>query len=220
MTSTTTRPQDAAEETRPPPWPLPRMRRRPAVAIATLAAAVLGALGIAWLWTSSTDAAQVVVATNDVPRGAVIQASDLGTARITLDPLLTPVPASRADELVGQRASTALSAGSLVTESMVEPETLPGEGMSLVPVALPPEQALGLGLEVGDRVKVVMTTPPGQQAEGNPAFTPAEVAGVAASPDTGTTVISLLVPDVDGPVLADRVATGNFYLVLDSREVG
>lgn len=219
MTSTTSRPREAADETAPPPSPLPRMRRRPAVAIATLAAAVLGALAIAWLWTSSDDATQVVVVTADVPRGAIIQASDLGTARITLDPLLAPIPAGRADELVGQRASTPLAAGTLVTESMVEAETLPGDGASLVPVALPPEQALGLGLEVGDSVKVVMTTPSGQEARGNPPFTSAEVAGVTSSPDTGTTVVSLLVPDVDGPVLADRVAAGNFYLVLDSREV-
>ncbi|WP_336706492.1 SAF domain-containing protein [Oerskovia sp. USHLN155] len=195
------------------------MRRRPALAIAALVAAVLGALGIAWLWTSSNEATQVIVVTADVPRGAAIQASDLATARVTLDPLLAPIPAARADELVGQRASAPLTAGTLMTESMVEPETLPGEGASLVPVALPPEQALGLDLEVGDRVKVVMTTPSGQEAGGNPPFTSAEVAGVTASPDTGTTVVSLLVPDVDGPVLADRVAAGNFYLVLDSREV-
>ena len=219
MTSTTTRPNKATEPAAPPPGPLPRMRRRPAVAVATLAAAALGSVGIAWVWTSTTAATQVVVVTNDVPRGAVIEASDVNTARITLDPLLKPIGASRLREVVGQRAATGLTAGGIVTESMLEPETIPGEGRSLVPVALPAEQAMGLDLQVGDHVKVVMTSPTGQDAAGNPPFTEADVAAVHPATETATPVVSLTVPVADGPVLAARIASGNFYLVLDSREV-
>jgi archaellum component FlaG (FlaF/FlaG flagellin family) len=219
MTSTATRHDKASDVAASPPGPLPRMRRRPAVAVAALAAAALGSVGIAWTWTSTTAATEVVVVTSDVPRGAVIQASDLGAARITLDPLLKPIDVSRRSEIVGQRAATDLVAGGIVTGSMFEPETVPGDGWSLVPAALPREQAMGLDLKAGDHVKVVETAPAGQQPEGNPPFTVAEVAAVHPATDTGTTVISLTVPVADAPVLAARIASGNFYLILDSRQV-
>ncbi|WP_407343388.1 SAF domain-containing protein [Pengzhenrongella phosphoraccumulans] len=194
------------------------MRRRPAVAVAALAAAALGSVTIAWVWTSTTTASEVLVVTGEVPRGAVIEASDLGTARITLDPLLKPIDASRRSEIVGQRAAAELTVGAIVTGSMFQSETVPGEGTSLVAVALPPEQATGLDLQGGDQVKVVQTAPAGQVAEGNPPFTVAEVAAVHPALETGATVVSLTVPVADAPVLAARIASGNFYLVLDSRE--
>ena len=222
MTSTTTQGDKATEQSAAPvpvAGPLPRMRRRPAVAVAALAAAALGSVAIAWAWTSTTAATEIVVVTGAVPRGAVIEASDLGTARITLDPLLKPIDASRRNEIVGQRAATELTAGAIVTGSMIEPETVPGEGTSLVPVALPLEQALGLDLQGGDQVKVIQTAPAGQVAEGNPPFTIAQVATVHPVIETGVTVVALTVPVADAPVLAARVASGNFYLVLDAREV-
>lgn len=218
MTSTTTRQDKATAQAPAPAGPLPKMRRRPGVVAAGIVAAITCSLGLGWLWSRADDAVEVVVATRDVPVGAVIEAGDLGTARIPLDPALDPIVASRAEEVVGQRAGSPLTAGSLVTEAMLEAEALPPDGMSLVPVTLPAERADGLDLRTGDRVKVVMTPPPGQLAEGNPQFTTAEVATVRFAPDTSQTVVSLLVGETDGPVLAARLATGNFYLVLDSRE--
>ncbi|QTE28575.1 SAF domain-containing protein [Pengzhenrongella sicca] len=225
MTSTSTRPDKTATPATgtaapvPVPGPVPKMRRRPAVAAAALAAAVFGAIATGWAWSSTTASTQVVVVTGDVPRGAVITAGDLGVARITLDPALRPVDASQRGDIVGQRAATALSVGAIVTASMFEPETVPGEGMSLVPVALPPEQSLGLNLQGGDQVKIVETPPAGQATEGNPPFTVAEVAAVHPVIETGATVVSVTVPAADAPVLAARIASGNFYLVLDAREV-
>ena len=219
MTSTATREGKTTTPAASPPGPLPRMRRRPGVAVAALAAAALGSVGIAWAWSSTTAATEVVVITHDVPRGAVIDSGDLAVARITLDPLLKPVTASRRSEIVGQRAATELTVGGIVTTSMFEPQTVPGAGRSLVPVPLPAEQALGLDLRGGDQVKVVETAPTGQNAQGNPPFTVAEVADVHPAATTGATVVSVTVPAADAPVLAARIASGNFYLVLDSREV-
>lgn len=218
MTSTITRTGASTDEASSPPSPIPRQRRRPAAAVATLAAAVVGALGIAYVWTQTTNASAVLVVTHDVARGEVIEADDLGTARISTDPVLKPIAATRRDAIVGQRASTAIPSGTLLTDAMVASSVVPGDGQSLVPVDLPAEQAAGLGLVVGDRVKVVLTAADGHEPSGNPQFTAAEVAGVTTSPDGTKTVVALVVPEADGPVLADRVAAGNFYVIVDSRQ--
>lgn len=218
MTSTATRPGKTTDERTSPPGALPRLRRRPAVVAAGAVVALASAGGLGWMFSQADDAVEVIVAAQDVGRGQVIKAGDLTTARITLDPALSPILASRAAEVVGQRVSVPLTAGGLVTEVMLAPEALPPDGMSLVPVTLPAERADGLDLQAGDRVKIVLTPPPGQEAEGNPPFSAAEVATVAPSADTVSTVVTLLVPEADGPVLAARLAAANFYLVLDSRE--
>ena len=218
MTSTTTRPNASTDEASPPPSPIPRSRRRPAAAVAALTAAVVGALGIAYVWTQTTNASAVLVVTHDVARGEVIQAADLGTARINADPALKPIAAARENAIVGQRAATSIPAGTLLSDAMVTTSVVPGAGQSMVPVDLPAEQAAGLGLVVGDHVKVVLTAADGQKPSGNPQFTAADVAGVTPSPEGTKTVVALVVSEADGPVLADRVAAGHFYVIVDSRQ--
>lgn len=215
MTTTTSR--QSTEPAPPALGPPPRLRRRPAVVAAGVVVALVSSLAVGWMWTRSNDRIEVLVAASAVPRGAVIDAGDLTTAHINSDESLDPLPASRAEDVVGQLAGADLSAGSLITGAMLQADAVPADGESLVPVTLPAELATGLDLQVGDRVKVVLTPGSGQEAAGNPAFTPAEVAGVSFAPETGATVVSVLVPETDGPVLAARVAAGNFYLVLDSR---
>jgi len=215
---TTTTPRRQSTEPAPPSLgPPPKLRRRPAVVAAGVVVALVSSLAVGWMWTRANDRVEVLVAAGDVPRGAVIEADDVTKARINPDAALDPLSASRAGDVVGQRAGADLSAGSLITDAMLESEPVPTDGESLVPVTLPAELASGLDLQVGDRVKVVLTPGSGQEAAGNPAFTASEVAGVSFAPETGATVVSVLVPEADGPVLAARVAAGNFYLVLDSR---
>ena len=218
MTSTTTRPEETTGERTSPPGAPPRLRRRPAIAAAGAVVALASAGGVGWLFSRTDDAVDIIVAAQDVGRGEVLEADDLTTARITLDPALSPILASRAAEIVGQRVSVPLTAGGLVTDAMLAPEALPPAGMSLLPVTLPAERADGLDLQPGDRVKIVLTPPPGQDPSGIPPFSTAEVATVAPSADTVSTVVTLLVPEAEGPVLAARLAAANFYLVLDSRE--
>jgi hypothetical protein len=199
----------------PPP---PKLRRRPALVAAAVAAICLGGLLGAWAWTSTTSTQEVLVARTEIPRGAVIEAGDLARARVNPDPALNPVPASRLEELVGQRAALDIAAGTLLTPATVDDQVVPEDGTSVVGVALLPGQAPGLDLQAGDRVRVVLT--PGVDGElvDSPAFTVAEVAAVRHIPETGQTVVDVLVPAAEATVLAARVATGNVALVLDSRE--
>lgn len=223
MTNTATRDGRAVDRestpAAPPLAPPPKLRRRPALVAASVAAICLGALLGAWAWTTTTNTAEVLAARDTIPRGSVIDAEDLERVRINADPALAPLPASSYDELVGQRAALDIAAGSLLTEESTASDVLPPEGMSVVGVALTPAQAPGLPLNSGDKVRVVVT--PGEGADvpaGSPSFSEAEVVGSQFDQATGLLIVDLLVPHADASVLAARVATGNVALVLDSGE--
>ena len=203
----------------PPLVPPPKLRRRPTIVAGAIAAVCLGAVLAAWAWSSSTSTQQVLVATAEIPRGSVIQAEDLTTARLNVDSAVAVLPASAADDLIGQRAALDVAAGGLLTPDVVQEGSLPASGQSVVGVALKPEQAPGETLMAGDLVRVVVT--PGQDGETPkiaPEFSAAEVVGIHHDSETGQTVVDLLVPHAEASLLAARVATGNVALVLDSRD--
>ena len=203
----------------PPLVSPPKLRRRPTIVAGAIGAVCLGAVLAAWAWSSSTSTQQVLVATAEIPRGSVIEAEDLTTARLNVDSAVAVLPASAADELIGQRAALDVAAGGLLTPDLVQGESIPASGESLVGVALKPEQAPGETLMAGDLVRVVVT--PGQDGETPkiaPEFSAAEVVGIHHDSETGQTVVDLLVPHAEASLLAARVATGNVALVLDSRD--
>lgn len=203
----------------PPLAPPPKLRRRPGIVAAGVAATCLGAILTAWAWTSTTNTQEVLAARDTIPRGAAITSEDIARVRINADPALTPLPASAYDEILGQRAALDIAAGTLLTDAAITSELLPPDGMSVVGVALTPAQAPGLALEAGAKVRVVLT--PGEGAEppaGSPAFSDAEVVGTRTDEMTGELVVDLLVPHADATVLAARVSTGNVALILDSGE--
>jgi hypothetical protein len=186
---------------------------------AAIGAICIGALLAGWAWTATTNTQDVLVARHSIERGAVIEADDLARVRLSADPALKPVAAAQFDQVVGQRAAMDIAEGGMLTPRSFTAEVVPGEGQSVVGVALTPAQAPGLGLQYGDKVRVVVTPAQGEELPaGTPLTNDASVVGVHTSDETGQTVIDLLVPKADATVLATRIATGNIALVLDSRE--
>jgi flagella basal body P-ring formation protein FlgA len=199
--------------------PAPKLRRRPALIAASVAAICLGGLLAAFAWTSTSNTQSVLAMRVAVERGAVIGPDDVMTVQVSTDPALRPVPASQASTVVGQRAATDIAAGTLVTLEQVSDAVLPAVGMSIVGVGLPASQMPGEPLLVGDRVRVVAT--PGQSGEviaGGQVTIAATVVGVRVNNENGQNVVSVQVPEQDAAELAARAATGNVALVLDSRE--
>lgn len=197
----------------------PKLRRRPVLIAAAIGAVLIGAALAGWAWTATTNTQEVLVARNSIERGGVIEADDLVVARVNADPALKPVAASQRDDVVGQRAGMDIAAGGLLTANSFTSEVEPGEGQSVVGVALTPAQVPGLDLRYGDAVRLVVTPVQGEEPRpGAPLVNAATVVGVGTSEETGQTVVDLLVPQADAAVLAARVATGNVALVLDSRE--
>ena len=199
--------------------PAPKLRRRPALIAASVAAICLGGLLAAFAWTTTSSTQSVLAMRVAVERGAVIGPDDVMTVQVSTDPALRPVPASEASTVVGQRAATDIAAGTLVTLEQVSDTVLPAVGMSIVGVGLPASQMPGEPLLVGDRVRVVAT--PGQSGEvtaGEQVTIAATVVGVRVNNENGQNVVSVQVPEQDAAELAARAATGNVALVLDSRE--
>ena len=199
--------------------PAPKLRRRPALIAASVAAICLGGLLAAFAWTATSNTQSVLAMRVTVERGAVIGPDDVMTVQVSTDPALRPVPASQSSTVVGQRAATDIAAGTLVTLDQVSDMILPAAGMSIVGVGLPASQMPGEPLLVGDSVRVVAT--PGQSGEviaGEQVTIAATVVGVRVNNENGQNVVSVQVPEQDAAELAARAATGNVALVLDSRE--
>lgn len=200
--------------------PPPRLRRRPALVAASVAAICLGALLAVWAYTGASTAQEVLAVRNTVHRGEVITSADLMTARIGVDPALKPLPASAAQAVVGKRAAMDLAAGGLVTQEDVTSAVVPAKGMSVVGVSLPPALMPAVPLQSGDQVRIVAT--PGQQGDVAAGTTPrsieATVVGVRGGGDNGQSVVDVSVPFDQAAELAARAATGKVALVLDSRE--
>jgi len=199
--------------------PPPKLRRRPALVAAAVAAVCIGALLAGWAWTATTNTQEVLVARDTIERGSVIEADDLARVQLSADPALRPVDAGQLESVVGQRAALDIAEGVMLTPDSFTAEVVPGDGQSVVGVALTPAQAPGLDLLYGDKVRVVVTPAQGEELPaGTPLTNDATVVGVRTSDETGQTVVDLLLPEVDAAVVATRIATGNIALVLDSRE--
>lgn len=199
--------------------PAPKLRRRPVLVAASVAAVCMGALLGVWAWTSTSNTHEVVALRQTVARGETITQGDLMTVQVGVDPALKTVPGNRLAGLVGQRAAMDMAAGSLITNADVTTTVLPGRGMSVVGVALPPSLMPGETLLAGDQVRIVAT--PGQQGEvgqETSATISATVVGLYPNGENGQTVVSVEVPQDRAAELAARAATGKVALVLDSRE--
>jgi hypothetical protein len=200
--------------------PPPRLRRRPALVAASVAAICLGALLAVWAYTAASSSQDVLAVRTTVHRGELITRGDLMTVRISVDPALKPLPASAAESVVGKRAAMDLAAGGLVTAEDVTSAVVPAKGMSVVGVSLPPGLMPAVQLQSGDQVRIVAT--PGAQGDvatgASPISIEATVVGVRGTGDNGQIVVDVSVPHDQGAELAARAATGKVALVLDSRE--
>ncbi len=198
--------------------PPPKLRRRPVLIAASVAAICLGALASMWAYQSTSDAQSVLAVRQTIERGDIITADDLMTVNISVDPALKPLSADQASSVVGKHAALDMSAGGVVTQDQVTEQALPAKGSSVVGIALTPGMLPANQIRVGDKVRVVVT--PGQQGEmptGQPDSIEAVVVGVAKDETTGNAIVNVQVPNNEGPMLAARAATGKVAIVLDSR---
>lgn len=197
--------------------PPPKLRRRPMLWALGIALIALGGLLAAWITTTVSDSESVLALRADVDRGTTIEAEDLVAVQISGDPSLQVVPASQQEDIVGQRASRDLTVGSLLPASAVTDEVIPGDGESLVGVALTRAQLPASPLRAGDVVRVI-NTPRAQEdldMDAQAFSIDATVVGMRNLSDTGQVVVDVTVPTSDASQLATLVATGRVTLVVD-----
>ncbi|MGH9252805.1 MAG: SAF domain-containing protein [Acidimicrobiales bacterium] len=203
-----------------PPQPVRTLaRRRGALIGVGLALVALGALAFLFVSARMNETTEVIAVVSDLERGSVIGAADVAVASMVADPRLASLPADRIEDVIGLRASTDLVAGTLLTEASLAAEVVPGDGQTVVGVALTPAQVPGEPLLAGDKVLIVDTPAAG---EAPPSETPtaieATVLQTHSRAEAEQVVVDVVVPREDALDLAARVATGRIAVVLESRE--
>ncbi|GAA1988788.1 hypothetical protein GCM10009718_27960 [Isoptericola halotolerans] len=197
--------------------PPPKLRRRPVLVVAGVAAICLGALLSLWAYSSTSEAQSVLAVRQTVERGQVISADDLMTVQVGVDPALQVLPSGDLDTVVGMRAALDLSAGNLVTAEQVTDTPIPADGTSVVGVSLS-AGTLPVGqVRVGDPVRIVTTA---GGADEDPQVVEAEVVDITGDELSGTTILNLQVDFDDAPVVASRAASGDVAVVLDPSQEG
>lgn len=199
----------------------PKLRRRglAGLSLAVIAVAILGNVMLIQSVTTTTPV--LAVAGDTIHRGELITEADLAVVDITTDPGLRTIPSGDLDTVVGQRASTDIAAGALLTPGALTTSFPPAEGEALVGLSVRPDQLPVRQLLPGDRILVVDTP----RANDDPPADPprqsdATVVSFGDLDETGHHRIDVVVPAQDASVLAARAATGRIAIVLQPREQG
>ncbi|MEY3617697.1 MAG: hypothetical protein RL726_395 [Actinomycetota bacterium] len=136
--------------------------RTPEVAVGALiiAACVVGAM----MWgRSAVVGTSVLVVTNDVKRGQVLEASDFGAITLTSSDDIELVRASALQDAVGLRATVDIAAGTPLTPAQLDSVDPLAVGEGLVGLTVAPGDAPA-DLDVGDSVRLLTVT---READGS-----------------------------------------------------
>lgn len=123
--------------------------------LVTLAALLVVGSGLAVVaWGLSAGAKDSVLAVGvPVAEGQIIERSDLVSSSVA--GVEGTVLVEEIDTVVGKTAAADLVAGQILTEPMFTAAAVPGEGQSLIGLALDPTRVPGAGLDAGDQVDVI-----------------------------------------------------------------
>lgn len=193
-------------------------RRRPLLLAAGALLAVLSILAVVYLFAQSRQTVEALVLNEDAPAGTTLTADMFTKRTLNADSGLQIIPVEDADTILDSQLATQLPAGSLLSPSHVTVQLLPEEGTSIVGVAVPYQNRPATPLERGDKVRIVDTPrdqadPPSQ----GPVATRGTVVSTEEHPDTGVSVIDVIVPDGEANWVAARSATNRIAVIIDSR---
>jgi Flp pilus assembly protein CpaB len=135
-----------------------RLNQRRVASLALMLAALLG--GFAYVnGIGQQPTYAVLVATREVPRGAVLSAADLEPQRVALpDAMATAsLSASELPQVVGQRLAEPLHVGVPVLRAQLAAVGTVVPGYQRIALAVGPEHAAGGRVEVGDSVRVYVS---------------------------------------------------------------
>lgn len=216
--------------------PAARTQRRPLFAVLAGLLILLGAAGGALVFWSTGSTVEAVAARVPVARGQVMTAEMFTTVQIAPNQQLSYLDADELPALLGKRAAHDVAAGSLVGPTAGVEVMVPATGRTVVGLSLPPGAEPAVPLQVGDRVRVILTEPAYACAAGEsgtidtPEGTtataqctvnvviPAVVVATARDEASGQVSVSVDVAEDDAPRTAAAAALGRAALVLDSRD--
>ena len=134
--------------------------------------AVLGVLllliavaGSVAFWSASSGTQSVIVASHDLSVGTTISASDLGVARVRLDPSIyqRSVPATDLSSVIGKQVAEPVHADQLLVWSQVASGPVLGRGHVALTIPVSADTAVGGHIRPGVVVEILATTGRGAQ---------------------------------------------------------
>ena len=195
----------------------PKLRRRRTHLLGAVALLIVAGLAAVFVVQQIQTQNRVIQVRADVPRGAVIKASDL--AEITVGSIqgVSTVPAAELPGLVGQRATIDLARGSLLPDGGVGAVAIPAAGQTLVGIRLDQGRMVIGDVPIGSRLRLIVTAPQG----GDPAFRDGNSGRqfaavlVESSPalDGAATLVNVQVAQKDANPIAQLAATGRIAVV-------
>lgn len=201
--STVTRDQaDRLTDRRPGFGFRPSSRSRVRIIAGTLLS-LLAIGAILLIFSTANKRVPVLQLVHDVAAGRQVQADDLRTVEISVDPSLTVVPSGELGTVVGQYASARMIAGALLQRQNLQPDPLVQPGAAVVAVVVP-QGAMPMGLIERSYVQLVFPTEAGATDATGPAPVPGRVVGLPGTVDpvTGEVSVSVEVSAEAAPIVA------------------
>lgn len=200
-----------------PPKVVRQRRIRPGLLGLAVLLVALGGLGSAFAITSVRATGSYLAVARPVAVGAILTADDLAKVEVAGGQGLSPVAASRINEVIGKRAAVTLTPGSLLTTGQFTDQALLGPGQQQVAINLRVGAVPAKKLRPGDKL-LLIALPDANKTGG--AETPAtrfESTVIDSSvPDTSNVVLYLALAVRDVPAVVALGASNRIAVVLTS----
>jgi flagella basal body P-ring formation protein FlgA len=186
--------------------PVRRRQRSVPLAVVALLCMAVSVVAFVGIQLSASDRVPVLAVARPVEAGAVLTDADLRVAQVASDPVLSPIPVSARDRVVGRTAAVDLAPGSLLVESSLGEPSVVGDGEVLVGVEVSAAAAPVGAIRAGDAVRVVEVDAPAASTTGSgTVLTEGRVLRVTTAESSTTAGVSqllLVVPDDAGAAVA------------------
>jgi Flp pilus assembly protein CpaB len=199
--------------------PVPPRERRPALAALAVLLIVGGAAISGLVMLRADDRTPVLVFKRDIATGQEITDADLAVARVAADNLQL-IPSAQKNEIIGRYAGVSVPAGTPVGAGMLRTEGLLAKDNVAVGLALKPGHLPANGVQLGDRVDIVLVPTTTSQPSGSQPrvlVSNARVSGYRPDQASATILVTVVVPHLKAPDVAGAGAVGGISLVLVSR---
>ncbi|BCB86162.1 SAF domain-containing protein [Phytohabitans suffuscus] len=213
-------PVDAPVE---PPRVVRQRRMRPGLLGLAVLLIALGGLGAAFAVTSVRATGTYLAVARPVSVGTALTADDLRSVQVAGGVGLSPVPASKINDVLGKRAAVTLVPDTLITMEQLTDKPLLGPGQQQVAIGLKPNQVPAKELRPGDKVLLVSTPPQNASTTGDvrtSQTTRYEATVVDATepdekgPDRTTVVVYLALAGRDAPAVVTLAAQNRLAVIL------
>ena len=197
----------------------PKLRRRRTHLLGVVALLIVAGLAAVFIVQQLQTQNRVIQVRADIPRGAVIKASDLAEVTVGAIPGVSTVSAEQLPSMVGKRATIDLAKGSLLPEDGVGAVAIPAAGQTLVGIRLDQGRMVIGDVAVGSRLRLIVTAPQG----GDPSFKDGNSArqfgavlmGSSPALDGAATLVNVQVDQRNAALVAQLAATGRIAIVQD-----